>query len=166
MVSAIATQTLRGDHDKSNVKAFRERLSTLGRAHDVLTKSTWKAATVREVITAALEAHGVQNGRFTIDGPPIELGSKQAVSLTLALHELATNAAKYGALSTDAGHVLVNWKEDASDSGAVFHFLWQETGGPSVGKPKTRGFGSQLIERVLSADFEGDADTPTESQVL
>lgn len=151
VVSAIATQTLVDRN--SQLDAFRDRLGAFGRAHDILTAETWATAQLSDVVAAALETQGTT--QIQARGPAVTLGSKQALSLSLALHELGTNAAKYGALSQAAGRVEIGWQVVVGEEGAMFELEWRESGGPPVAPPTRRGFGSRLIERVLAADFGG-----------
>ena len=145
MVQAIANQTFRAS-DKATKDSFLSRLVALGEAHETLTKANWTAAPIRDVIDAALNAHRTRDNRFSIDGPYLLIGPKSALSLSLALHELATNAAKYGALSNDVGRVSVVWSIEEN----VFRLSWTESGGPLVTPPTRRGFGSNLIERSFA----------------
>lgn len=151
MVSAIASQTLQGDDIADRRRAFTGRIETLSHAHDILIARSWMGASVGAVVDAALTPHQTA-GRYRINGPAVELKAEQVLSLTLALHELATNAAKYGALSNDTGSVTVSWGIGLD---ATFHFVWRESGGPKVTEPERRGFGSRMINRVLAADFNG-----------
>ena len=153
VVSAIASQTLRGTGNEIPLKKFQARLGAFANAHDSLTNANWVAAAVHDVIEGALAPHQTGKGQFSMSGADIVIGVKQALSLALAIHELATNAIKYGALSTDAGRVEISWSERPELGVQTFHFLWQEIGGPPVQMPSRRGFGSQLIERVLTSDF-------------
>ncbi|WDR05107.1 HWE histidine kinase domain-containing protein [Devosia rhodophyticola] len=155
MVSAIATQTLSGTGQDGPLDTFRHRLAIFGSAHDILTATTWATAEITDVVETALEAHPAYATRVTMAGPEITLGSKQAISLALAIHELMTNAIKYGALSNQTGKVSLNWQMSEAESNEVFTLDWREHGGPAVTKPSRRGFGSKLIERVLRADFNG-----------
>ena len=156
MISAIASQTLRGDDIKVRREAFNGRLIALARAQDILTATSWLGAPIHDVI-AGTTAH--QDNRISINGPPLILDAKRALSLALALHELTTNSIKYGALSVPAGNVSITWS--ATDDGhsphrrAAFRFEWRDRGGPEVTPPEREGFGSLLIEHVLAADFEG-----------
>jgi two-component sensor histidine kinase len=123
----------------------------------VLTRRHWEGADIYEVIDASLGAYrnNVQESRLEVAGPDIRLRPKAALALSMALHELATNAAKYGALSTDAGRVDVNWS--ITDTRAPrFSFRWVESNGPPVTTPQRRGFGSRLIERGLAQDLDGN----------
>jgi two-component sensor histidine kinase len=153
MVSAIASQTLRGTGRDSALRAFQARLSAFAKAHDILTENAWATAEIGVVVENALSPHRDGSDRIKVSGPPMTLGAKQCLSLALAIHELATNAAKYGALSNESGTVTVSWDSLATVDGRVFRFSWVEAHGPVVNIPKTRGFGSQLIERLLQADL-------------
>ncbi|BBK32353.1 PAS domain S-box-containing protein [Stella humosa] len=154
MVQAIANQTMRGTVPILEARdAFNARLSALGKAQDILTSTSWSQAGLDEVIHGALGAHGGETARFRHAGPPVHLSAKCALAMSLALHELATNAAKYGALSNETGTVDIRWTVDASR----FRFVWSETGGPPVATPASKGFGSRLIERSLASYFCGTA---------
>lgn len=156
MVSAIANQTLTGTGRDDALTAFRNRLAVFGSAHDILTATTWATAEIHDVIDTALAAHAAYQHRVAIAGPRLTIGSKQAVSLALAVHELVTNAIKYGALSNDKGRIDIAWQLDEQAPDHPFVLTWREHGGPPVTPPTRRGFGSRLIERVLRADFNGD----------
>jgi PAS domain S-box-containing protein len=149
-VQAIARQTLHDD-SADGVDAFLARLHALAEAHEVLSTENWHQAPMREVVRRALKPfEDSGHGRFSSEGPDLWLPAQASVVLTMCLHELATNAAKYGALSNSSGQVRLTW-EPAGD-GAVA-LIWQETGGPLVNPPTRKGFGSQLIES------SGDAGT-------
>ena len=105
-------------------------------------------------MTDSLKACGVHD-RASVHGPPLRIGPRTAVALAMALHELCTNAIKYGALSVDRGRVAIRWT--IRDSEPSFRFSWQESGGPPVSKPPRRGFGSRLIERALASELQGKA---------
>ena len=156
MVGAIANQTMRGDSVTLAREAFAARLMTLSHAHDLLTQTSWASAPIRDVVSGALAPHGSGHGRIRITGPAIDLPPKQALALSVALHELATNAVKYGALSAH-GKVDVEWSEATVDAVPSFRFTWTESGGPAVVEPAAakKGFGSRLIERILANDFGG-----------
>jgi PAS domain S-box-containing protein len=160
MVGAIANQTMRGDNVAAARDAFSARLMILGKAHDILTQTSWTGAPIQEVVEAALAPHRTGDRRIHFSGPDIQLGPKPALALALAAHELATNAVKYGALST-SGQVDIVWSNSEYGSGTGFRFTWTESGGPPVVEPSQseKGFGSRLIERVLSNDFGGEART-------
>jgi two-component sensor histidine kinase len=158
MVGAIANQTMRGENVTSAREAFAARLMTLSQAHDILTRTSWTAAPIKEVLNGALAPHRPGQGRFRSSGPDLELQPKQALALALAVHELATNATKYGALATD-GRVDITWSTAIIDELPCFRFTWTESGGPPVSEPSSKGFGSRLIERMLENDFAGKVTT-------
>lgn len=162
MVQAIVRQTLRGTADVDvALAAIEARLVALGRAHGMLSASGWTTSDLHSVVAAALGAHNDGSGRVLIAGPEVLLQAKAAMSMTLLLHELATNATKYGALSTSTGRVEIGWKVRSEvDDGEVVtrvDLVWRESGGPPVTLPTSRGFGSRLIERSLANAFKGTA---------
>jgi PAS domain S-box-containing protein len=158
MVQAIANQTLRPGELTADAKAvLMERLRTMGDAQDLLTQEGQSRASLREVVTSALRPHDVA-GRLSLQGPDLALTAKCALAMALALHELATNALKYGALSNAEGRIAVSWTNVADAGGqAMFTLQWRETGGPSVTSPERTGFGSRMIERALAGYFQGSA---------
>jgi len=162
VVGAIASQTLRGSCTDAALLAFQNRLAALGRAQDVLTSASQPAASIRAVVENALAPHTPGAGRISISGPPVIVGSKQALSLWLAIHELATNAIKYGALSNDRGRIEISWRKKLDGDTPVFRFLWRECEGVPVVKPVKKGFGSELIEGGLAWDFGGCVDVSYE----
>ena len=158
MVQAIATQTMRNAVDLDAAQGILSaRLVALGRAHDMLLDQTGASADLAEVLRQALAIHDdAQTGRLRLEGPPVKIGSKPALSLTLVIHELATNAVKYGALSTADGYVQVRWGIEPTDKGAMLNLRWSEHQGPPVTPPQRRGFGSRLIERGLAGSIGGE----------
>jgi len=157
MVTAIINQTFRTQHSSADIRAvLLSRIAALTHAQDALTAGNWQTASIESVIAAALAPHRSGTGRFELIGPDLTLSAKQALSLTLALHELATNAAKYGALASDHGHIRLVWSV-GNGAAAAFVLQWQEVGGPPVTQPRRRGFGSRLIEQIVPADFGGKA---------
>lgn len=159
LVQAMVSQTLR---DPPSLAAGRAallaRVVALGQAHRVLIEEHWLGTTVQRTVETALATHGGAEAaeRFTVTGPAVRLGPRQTVALSMALHELATNATKYGALSCEAGRVRIAWHTSRSAAGRVLHLCWSERGGPPVELPRQRGFGSRLIERTLTDTFGGD----------
>ncbi|TNC15993.1 PAS domain S-box protein [Methylobacterium terricola] len=155
-VQSIAMQSLRGLDGPAAAaarSAFEARLIALARVHDVLTRESWEGAELAEVVKdalAPLDGPGAQP-RFTVGGPAIRLPPRIALSIAMALHELATNAVKYGALSVPAGQVTLSW----SVGEGRLSLRWQERGGPSVVPPTRTGFGSRLIERSLARELDG-----------
>lgn len=159
MVHSIVSQTLRQADSLENARAsIQSRIGIMAQAHDRLVKATWTETAITEVVEAALRPHSMSTGRFVIEGAAIPIGSKQALALTMALHELATNAAKYGALSNDIGHVQVRWHRDDTTSPPGFVLSWTERGGPTVRTPGRQGFGSRMIEQALAGYFDGVAE--------
>lgn len=156
MVNAIAVQTLRGEDIAERRTTFSARLAALAEAQDMLTAESWQSAPIRAVVDRALAPHISGPERFNVDGPDVDLSARQALSLSLTIHELATNAAKYGAMSVADGVVRIDWGlAYAEDGEPLFTFIWTEIGGPVVSPPKHSGFGTRLITRVLAADFDG-----------
>lgn len=156
-VQSLAMQTLRSTERSADARElFDSRLAALSRAHDVLTDESWEGADLREVVNRAIAPFQTGERRLTIEGPAVRLSPKQALALSMALHELATNASKYGALSADAGHVRVAWKTSTDDNTIKLDLTWTEQGGPPVARPKRKGFGTRLIEQNLANDLDGE----------
>ncbi|WP_062207740.1 PAS domain-containing protein [Aureimonas sp. AU12] len=156
MVNALANQTLRrAANVKDGLAAFSARLIALSHAHDILTQTSWTSAPIAAVVSQSMALQGGESARVSWSGPDIRLTAKQSLALALALHELATNAAKYGALSNEEGRVLIGWHVAQRDGAQRLCFEWREVGGPRVEKPMTRGFGSRLIEQSLALEFGG-----------
>ncbi|KQY91736.1 sensor histidine kinase [Brevundimonas sp. Root1423] len=153
-VQSIAMQTARSHTDpKTFAEGFQARLLALSHTHDLLTRSHWEGADLAAVLEHETEAHGAH--RVTLNGLPVALGPASALSLGMIFHELATNAAKYGALSAPEGRVLVDWSV-SNQARPVLHLSWREMGGPPVLEPARRGFGSRLIERNVRHDLAGE----------
>ena len=154
MVLAIAKQTFRGDAHAAPLETYTARVMTLANAHDIGRASNWTSAPIGQVIEAALASHRVGQSRFKVSGPALNVVPKQALALTLAVNELATNALKYGALSSPEGGVDISWSIAKGDA-PTFNFRWQEHGGPPVVTPGRLGFGSRVIKDFLANDFGG-----------
>ena len=158
MVQAIVGQSLRNSPATDEVrKSITQRLIALGNAHTVLTQTRWGNALIAEVVQSAIAVHQSRTSRIQTSGPNIEIGSKAALGITMALHELCTNAVKYGALSNDIGAVSIEWTIVGGAANASFHLSWKESGGPPVKPPTRRGFGSRLIAEGVSPDLKGQA---------
>ncbi|MFQ1702330.1 sensor histidine kinase [Loktanella agnita] len=152
MVQAIASQTLRQSENlDEGRKAVSARIHALARAQDTLTGANLTAAEIKTIVGNALAPHRYAKHRISTSGPNISLPPQRALGLALAIHELATNATKYGALSNETGTVSVTW--DLVDG--VFTFTWVEAGGPQVEHPTRRSFGSTLIEQIVGPYFDG-----------
>lgn len=155
VVQSLALQTFRGDRPGGDAtKAFEGRLQALAGAHNLLTRQGWEFASIAEIAEQSLAPFCTAD-RCEIRGPDFKLAPQAAVSLSLAIHELATNAAKYGALSTSAGRVQISWTSNEDES---FQFEWREEGGPPVAPPTREGFGTRMIKRSLAADLRGTVD--------
>jgi len=158
IVQSMAAQSLRQVTDESRPKlqAFEARLFALARAHDVLTRENWEGAELREIIDEVVEPYLRQKTKhFEIEGPRLRLIPRTALAIAMAVHELATNAAKYGALSIPSGCVVIAWSVVPGDAPRLL-LRWQERDGPLVTAPTRRGFGTRLIERSLSTDIGGN----------
>ena len=149
-VQAISHQTFRAvDHIPTAITTFNARLAALANAHGVLTSASWRAADVVEIVSAALQPfRDPERDRFTVAGPSVFLSPQLALSLAMTLHELCTNAAKYGALAVPAGSVQLTWEIGGSPPRLTMR--WREAGGPPVAAPKKTGFGSRLITGGLA----------------
>jgi two-component sensor histidine kinase len=152
-VQSLARQSLGRQTDTPGLPAFNERLMALARAHDLLTQSVWQGAELQAILRQTLEPY---IDRTVLAGPPIALSPNAALALSMVFHELATNALKYGALSTSEGTVAVVWHADPT---ALHHVTlhWEERGGPTVASPSRAGFGSRLIAASLKSDLGGQA---------
>ncbi|MBA2919159.1 PAS domain S-box protein [Sphingomonas sp. MAH-20] len=151
VVQALAHQSFAGSRDRARREAFEGRLAALAAAHNLLTRESWEPASIIEVIRSAAAACDPNRRRLQLRGPDIRVPPKMAVTLALAVHELCTNAVKYGALSNDSGQVAISWK---IDDGRL-RLVWTETGGPRVAPPRRRGFGSMMLERALASELVG-----------
>jgi two-component sensor histidine kinase len=131
-------------------RSFSKRITSMAKTHNLLTEDYWQTATLREIALNELKpfAEG-QQPRFALIGPPIELSADLAVPVGMALHELTTNALRYGALSAPGGHVEVRWTVGETEGVRKLRLQWSEFGGPPVSEPQHKGFGSTLLQRVL-----------------
>ncbi|WP_375455119.1 sensor histidine kinase [uncultured Methylobacterium sp.] len=157
LVQAVAAQTLRNAASLEEAgEALGARLLALAQAHDVLMQGAWASASLAGLVAGAVALHGDgAPGRFVVSGPDLTLGARHGLTLALMLHELGTNAAKYGALSTGTGQVAVTWAVESAGAAATLRFRWEESGGPPVSPPTRTGFGTRLIARSLSHGFGG-----------
>ncbi|GAA3996825.1 PAS domain S-box protein [Sphingomonas humi] len=153
IIQSIAQQSFRGDDPvPAQLARFEGRLGALSAAHGILTQERWEAVPLRRLICDTFTAVCSDDERVDLDGPDLLLPPKVAVSIAMAIHELATNATKYGSLSNDAGKVAIRWR---TDDGRL-RLEWKESGGPPVANPTRRGFGTRMIERGLAAELGGD----------
>jgi signal transduction histidine kinase/DNA-binding response OmpR family regulator len=158
-VQSIARQTRRTavtSHEFDD--AFASRIDALARAHDILTGSAWEGAMLAAIIAQTLAPYARPNGdedRIVFGGPPVRLGPNAAVTLNMAFHELATNAAKYGSLSASTGRLHVTWTVDRSTEPAMLDVTWTESDGPPVAPPTRSGFGTRLLRSGLPRELSG-----------
>lgn len=152
-IQAMVSQTSRS---AVSLVAFTQglngRIQSMSRAQSLLTQSRWEGVSLEALIHEELDAYDSDHGNIVVAGPQLILAPKAALALSLAIHELATNAAKYGALSLSSGRVEVHWNLGSNDG---LELQWKESGGPPVSPPVRRGFGSTLIERALAIETGG-----------
>lgn len=153
-VQSIAMQTARSNTDpRAFAESFQARLMALSHTHDLLTRSHWEGAELKDILRHETDAH--EPFRISANGPSVPLGPAFALSLGMIFHELATNAAKYGALSSSDGRVMVDWSI-SNQADRLLTIDWTETGGPEVSVPERRGFGTRMVERNVRHDLAGD----------
>ena len=160
VIQAMARQTARHAGSIDNfVEIFSARLQALSKSHDLLVQESWYGASLNDMVRSQLGHHlDRENSQFTIQGPSLFLKPEAAQNIGLAIHELSTNAAKYGALSVPTGHVDILWTRRTPEAGGGFELSWHERGGPVVSKPEGRGFGSLVIERNLARALDGKVE--------
>ena len=150
-VQSIVSQTLRSAPDADTAKRdIESRLAALSKAHNLLSAQEWTSADLGAVIGQEMSLFDPE--RVSVDGPPFKLSPKASISLAMLVHELATNAVKYGALGSEKGQVRIVWKEDADGK---LTLSWRETGGPPATEPSRKGFGTRLIESIVLREFSG-----------
>ena len=167
-VSAIVNQTLRDATSMSEARdAIGGRIASLAVAHDLLLREEVEGASIGDIVGGVMAPFDDSRGRlFTVSGPYVRLEPRVTLALSMALHELATNASKYGALSSDGGHVTIEWHVEIGAGGRHLAFRWQEEGGPPVTPPDRTGFGSRMIERVLAQHMRGAAQVDYQAEGL
>ncbi|MFC6619823.1 PAS domain S-box protein [Novosphingobium panipatense] len=154
-IQAVAMQTFR-QAPRSELKAFDARLFALSEAHDLLTQRDWKMVDVTHIVQRAVAPFAAEaDRRFEINGCEVQISSDRALQLAMVLHELATNAVKYGALSTPTGTVKIEWELPEQAGGPRLELRWTETGGPATSPPARKGFGSRMIARALRGEGNG-----------
>lgn len=153
-VQSMAAQTFKGVHRDDEARStFEARLFALAKAHDVLTSESWSGADLKDIVQGALLPYqSADHDPFDITGCALKMNPRKTLALTMALHEMATNAVKYGSLSVRGGTVIVQWSVDAD----TLSLRWQEVGGPPVKAPTRQGFGTRLIKRTLAMEMDGD----------
>jgi len=158
-VQSIVVQALRTPASPEIIReSIEARLFALARSHDLLTRDNWEGAGLHDLVDNALEPFGVADGRaerFVVTGENVRLPPRVTLTLAIALHELATNAVKYGAFSNEAGSILIDWRVEPGPSGERLIICWREKDGPPVAPPSRKGFGSWVLERGLAHELEG-----------
>lgn len=151
VIQSIASRTLSGGRTLQEARTvFADRMSALARAHTALIDGHWTGASLRSLLEGELAPFGA---RVSMSGPFVRLNSQMAQNMTMAVHELATNAVKYGALSENAGVVRIVWSVRHAPGGSMFSFSWEEAGGPPVSEPDREGFGQTLLRRLIGASI-------------
>jgi two-component system CheB/CheR fusion protein len=158
-VVSIVNQTSRSKGNRADlIDTLKARIEALAATHNLLTASDWREASLREVLDGELSPYD-NRGRVTLRGPEVQLPPKHALTLTLAIHELATNAAKYGALAQESGALNVEWFVSVDANGRVLTIDWTETGVGELGSGKVKpGFGTKLIRSAVVHDLQGECD--------
>ncbi|MBM1171646.1 sensor histidine kinase [Microvirga arabica] len=147
--------------------SFSDRIISLARTHNLLTDDYWQAAPLREIALSELKPFAeTRQPRFVLLGPPVDLAAELAVPVGMALHELTTNAVRYGALSVPEGYVEIRWKTDDVNGARQLRLEWREFGGPQVKEPQHRGFGSTLLQRVLPMQCKAEVEVQYASDGL
>jgi PAS domain S-box-containing protein len=156
IVQGIVQQSFKSGVDTVTARrAFEGRLAALSETHNLLTREHWGPVSMAQIIGDAVTPHGGDQGRFDLEGPDLPLAPKTAISLALAIHELSTNAVKYGALSQPEGRVAISWSKGGTREAPRLALTWTESGGPPVSVPAKRGFGTRMVERGLAAELGG-----------
>lgn len=157
-VQSIASLSFRHSQGPEALRGFQDRLQTLVRGHDLLTKKNWEHADLSEITEAAIAPLKEEKAdRFSYSGPPVNMPPTSAVPVAMILHELCTNAVKYGALSNGDGHIAIRWTAAPDERGTAVSLTWTETGGPAIQRPDQEGFGSKLISN-LTRQMHGSFD--------
>jgi PAS domain S-box-containing protein len=168
-VQSLAFQTFRhADSPKTARERFEARLMSLSRTHNLLNNSSWTGASLKDVIAIEIEPYaGEHSGRVITSGPDVDLSASAALALAMTFHELATNAAKYGALSAANGRIEIAWTVDGGEDGSRrLRLRWVESNGPTVAAPLARGFGSRLIEQSITQQLNGQVTLRFEPEGL
>lgn len=157
MILAITSQSLRKLTEQGPVQALQNRLRAMSAANDILLQQDWQAARIEDIAVAVARETGLPE-RLRVSGPEVTLDAQTTLNLTMMLHELGTNALKYGAFSVPDGQVDLTWWVEPDDKGRTLHLLWEESGGPEVTEPTRKGFGSQLVQMGVARGGTVDLD--------
>ena len=159
VVLSISGSTLRGHAEEAAYKTFQERLIALSKAQDLLTQSGWSSVNLHELVNKAVTPFIPDPKRLSIEGPTANIPARLTLPFALLLHELCTNASKYGALTTHTGRIAISWDYSRAKGDPKLLFRWSEAGGPRVNPPASKGFGSRLIKTAFASDGgEGRAE--------
>jgi two-component sensor histidine kinase len=151
-VQSIVSQTLRSAPDPATAKKdIASRLAALSKAHNLLSAQEWTSADLGEIIGQEVAVFDPE--RISLKGPRFTVSPRASISLAMLVHELSTNAVKYGALSSESGNVAIDWREEPDGN---LKLTWRETGGPPTAQPDRKGFGTRLIESIVSGEFGGE----------
>jgi len=163
IVQGLASQIMRQASSKQDAaQTLSLQLQALASAHDMLVENNWSTTSMRNIIDRLRDVHDIHSSRISASGPAVKFSQKSAIMLTLALHELRTNAIKHGALSHDHGQIEIIWSLDQADPQG-FEFQWRESGGPMAEPTEAVGFGALLLLRIFPAEFRGQAAFSFES---
>jgi two-component sensor histidine kinase len=162
-VQSLARQSRGGEEQTSQLEA---RILALSKTHDLLTRDDWTGAELREVVENELGPYRSSPDHFDIAGPALSLPPRYVLAIGMAIHELTTNAAKYGALSVSFGRIAVTWRIIPGEGLARLEILWRESGGPLVTPPTRRGFGTRLITGGIMRELDGEAQLDYQSSGL
>jgi two-component sensor histidine kinase len=154
VVDAVARQTFVGFEEQERVRTFEGRLASLSGAHALLSQANWTATTLHEVVKTTAHACSIPRDRLELGGPPVKLQPSQGVSFAMALHELFTNALKYGAFSGGEGKVTLHWTVGDAPAPQL-EIVWRELGGPPVKPPTREGFGTMMVREALATQLDG-----------
>jgi len=158
-VQSLSWQVIRpGVSPQEAQERFQQRLLALSRTHNLLNETLWEGASLRTILEAEFKPYAADSSRIHLDGPTVDLPARLAVVLGMAFHELATNAAKYGALSTASGRVQVDWKVEEHREGALLTIDWCELEGPALETKPRPGFGSRLLRQTITRELAGQLD--------
>ena len=159
VVSAIAASTIRAKADPVSYKSFQDRLIALSTAQSLLTRVDWSNVSLADLIEqVAIKPFSADATQFAVEGPPVNFPPRLVLPFALSLHELCTNAVKYGALSRDEGRVDIRWGLDSTNGDRRFYFRWSEAGGPPVSPPTRHGFGSRVVKGMFASELGGSAN--------
>ncbi len=158
VVMSVASQLARRSTSiEGFTAALADRINGLAKTHDILSRNKWVSVDLRELVTSELRAFVADPARLMMSGPPVHLPARAVTALGCVIHELATNAAKYGALASEHGGLRVTWSQRDRHGDTWLTIVWREAGGPPAAKPRHAGFGTELTRRTLEYEFEGSA---------